>query len=124
MCLVNEKKRHDNSSINDLSQVNLSQIDKLLLPDKRLIYRELEDELLEPNDKIFLNMVSIDKDAFVDLSNLKSLNLRLVKNSGIDLEHMINLREVCLESRSVIDTLKLPARLEKLTTISFPIRLE
>jgi hypothetical protein len=100
----------------------------LLLPDKRLIYRELEDKILEPYDKIFLNMASIDKDAFVDLPNLKSLHLRLVKNSGIDLEHMINLRELCLESHPVIDTLMykqmLPANLEKLSIIGFPIQLE
>jgi hypothetical protein len=99
----------------------LSQIEKLLLTEKRLVYRELYDTIEPPYDKIFLNMVSIDKNAFVDLPNLKSLHLRLDGILDIDLEHMINLKELCLEA---IDILKLPARLEKLSIIRSTIRLE
>jgi hypothetical protein len=102
----------------------LSQIDKLIFPGKRLIYGELEDEILEPYDKIYLNMVSIDKNAFVDLPNLKSLHLRSVNISDIDLEHMINLRELRLEIYTAIDTLILPANLEKFSIIELPIRLD
>ncbi len=94
------------------------------MPDKRLVYRELDDEILESYDEIFLNMVSIEKNAFVDLTNLKSLHLRFKKILDIDLEHMINLRELRLESNPVIDTLMLPPNLEKLTIIGLPIRLE
>jgi hypothetical protein len=106
----------------------LSQIDKLLLPDKRLVYPELNDIFVPPYDKILLNMVSIDNDAFSDLLNLKSLHLRFEKMLDINLEHMINLRELCLEIHSVIDTQMykqmLPANLEKLNIIGFPIRQE
>jgi hypothetical protein len=127
VCLVNEKKNHG-ANIKDLSQINLSQIDKLLLPHKRLVYSELDKEIIEPYDKIFLKMASIDKDAFVDLPNLKMLHLTFFNTLDINLEHMINLRELCLESHPVNHNLMynqmLPENLEQLSIIGFPIRLE
>jgi Leucine-rich repeat (LRR) protein len=93
----------------------LGQIEKLLLPDKRLVYPEIHELFETPYDKIPLNIVSIDKEAFVDLPNLKILHLSFVKILDIDLEYMINLKELCLEiysasleSYSVKYTLILP----------------
>ncbi len=109
----------------------MGQIEKLLVPDKRLVYPEIHELFETPYDKIPLNIVSIDKEAFVDLPNLKILHLSFVKILDIDLEYMINLKELCLEiysasleSYSVKKTLMLPANLEKLSIITIPIRLE
>jgi hypothetical protein len=125
VCLVNEKKHHDSANIKDLSQITFSQIDKLLLPDKRLVYRELDDEILEPYEKIYLKMSSIDKNAFVDLPNLKKLHLDFFNILNIDLEHMINLIEPIhpVNQKQMYNQI-LPANLQKLSIIGFPIRLE
>ena len=131
--LINEKRNHPNS-IKDFSQIDLSTISRLRLPD----YSSTNDELkfgsestIKISKYVYLDIVSMDVNAFNDLSNLKSLHLRFGNPiKEIDLKQMTNLNEICLEYQIVFASdqeylkSKLPKTLEKLSIIGFCLQLK
>jgi hypothetical protein len=74
----------------------LSKIGKLTLPWVSCESNKEQD---------FLEIGSIDKNAFVELTNLTCLHLNIElnrqthTNDKIDFKHLINLKELCLKSR-------------------------
>ncbi len=88
-CLVYKKKKHS-ASVKDFTH-DLNEIEKITLP---LIDCEIEDG----HSVTFLEISSIDKNSFIDLPRLTSLHLKLAKSVIIDLSHMINLKELFLET--------------------------
>jgi hypothetical protein len=128
-CLISDKQKHADD-IKDFSQLDLSKFEKLTLP-------WVSDE--EPD---FLEIVSIDKNAFVELTNLTCLHLNIQPklqphtNDKFDFKHLIHLKELCLESNHDIEfdiefdlympnylDLSPPPNLEKLTIVYFAIKL-
>jgi hypothetical protein len=106
----------------------LSKIEKLTLP-----WAESEQ------DEYILEIGSIDKNAFVELTNLTCLHLNIQQNvqpltyDKLDFKHLINIKELCLE-RTCIDfefiyttpiylNLCPPPNLEKLTIDNFDVKL-
>ncbi len=93
-CLISEKQKHADD-IKDFSQLDLSKFEKLTLPwvSCRGGYKQ---DILE--------IGSIDKDAFLELTNLECLHLNIKLKlqphtyDKLDFKHLINLKELCLES--------------------------
>jgi Leucine-rich repeat (LRR) protein len=130
-CLVSEKKKHA-GDIKDFSQLDLSKFEKLTLP-----WVACDDY---DNEKIdFLDIGSIDKNAFVELTNLTCLllNIRLKLQphtyDKLDFKLLKNLKELCVEGTYVIQLdynhmtndldLSPPPNLEKFTIVNFNIKL-
>ena len=80
----------------------MGKIEKLKLPKEQF-------EIFTP-----LDTSSINKDAFIYLPNLKSLHIVLGRKIPLDLKHMLNLTELCLQNLVYIQA-NLPIRLEKLS---------
>jgi Leucine-rich repeat (LRR) protein len=90
-----------------------------------------------PYAKIYqdiLKIASIDKNAFVEFTNLTFLHLNIqlkLTYDTLDFKYLINLKELCLESNFFEFDLNLPnyldwslpPNLEKLTIVSFAIKL-
>ncbi len=120
-CLISEKKKHA-GDIKDFSQLDLSKFEKLTLPWVSCKSDE-EPDILE--------ICSIDKNAFVELTNLTSLHLNIqpkLKYDTLDFKHLINLKELYLEGTFDINMqnyldLSPPPNLEKLTIVYFNIKL-
>jgi len=133
-CLISEKQKHADD-IKDFSQLDLSKFGKLTLP-----WVACDDDVIRigfSNEKkqFILEIGSIDKNAFVELTNLTCLHLNIqlkLTYDKIDLKHLINLKEPCLESNHDIEfdrnmpnylDLSPPPNLEKLTIVFFAIKL-
>jgi Leucine-rich repeat (LRR) protein len=133
-CLISEKKEHA-GDIKDFSELDLSKIEKLTLP-----WVACHDviSIVVTNEKKqdFLEIDSIDKNAFVELTNLTCLHLKIrlkLTYDKIDFKHFINLKELCLDGyfdrdydlnhpQNYLD-LSPPPNLEKLTIVYFAIKL-
>jgi Leucine-rich repeat (LRR) protein len=105
----------------------LSKIEKLTLP---WVENEEEEDILE--------IGTIDKNAFVELTNLTCLHLNIQQKlqpltyDKLDFKNLINLKELCLE-RTLYDfdfiytpiylDLCPPPNLEKLTVVNFDVKL-
>jgi len=125
-CLISEKKKHA-GDIKDFSQLDLSKFGKLTLP---WVSSQSDEE------QDFLEIGSIDKNAFVELTNLTCLHLNIqlkLTYDTLDFKHLINLKELYLESEffqeldfprppNYLDWSP-PPKLEKLTIAKFNIRL-
>jgi Leucine-rich repeat (LRR) protein len=128
-CLISEKKKHA-GDIKDLSQLDLSKFEKLTLP--WVSYKRNKEQ-------DFLDIGSIAKNAFVEFTNLICLHLNIQPKlqphtyDTLDFKHLINLKELCLESDFVLEfynphtpnylDLSPPPNLEKLTIVFFDIKL-
>jgi len=125
-CLISDKQKHADD-IKDFSQLDLSKFEKLILP--WVSCKSYE----EPD---FLEICSIDKNAFVELTNLTCLHLNIqlkLAYDTLDFKHLINLKELCVKSTHVIENelnhtpnyldLSPPPNLEKLTIVNFDIKL-
>jgi Leucine-rich repeat (LRR) protein len=126
-CLISDKQKHADD-IKDFSQSDLSKFEKLTLPWVSCKSNKEQD---------FLEIGSIDKNAFVELKNLKCLHLNIQPKlqphtyDKIDFKHLINLKELCLESKFEYELnhpphyldWSPPPNLEKLTIIFFNIKL-
>jgi Leucine-rich repeat (LRR) protein len=128
-CLISEKKKHA-GDIKDFSQLVLSKFEKLTLPWVACDYEE----------KDILEIGSIDKNAFVEITNLTCLHLNIQLKlqphtyAKLDFKHLINLKELCVKKRTLhreydinynpnyLD-LSPPSNLEKLTIVYFEIKL-
>jgi Leucine-rich repeat (LRR) protein len=129
-CLISEKKKHA-EDIKDFSQLDLSKFEKLALPWVSCESDEVQD---------ILEIGSIDKNAFDELTNLTCLHLNIELNrqtrsyyayDTLDFKHLINLKELCLENKfdynlnhtpNYLD-LSSPPNLEKLTIVNFKVKL-
>jgi Leucine-rich repeat (LRR) protein len=127
-CLISEKKKHA-GDIKDFSQLDLSKFEELALP-----WVACESD--ENQEIDFLEIGSIDKNAFVELTNLECLDLNIqlkLANDKLDFKHLINLKELCLESTHDMEfdlnhppnylDLSPPPNLEQLTIVYFNIKL-
>jgi Leucine-rich repeat (LRR) protein len=126
-CLISDKQKHADD-IKDFSQLDLSKFEKLTLP--WVACDEYDDEKSD-----FLDIGTIDKNAFVELTNLTCLNLFIqlkLAYDTLDFKHLINLKELCLESTHDTEfdlnmpnylDLSPPPNLEKLTIVYFDIKL-
>ena len=126
-CLISDKQKHA-CDIKDFTQLDLNKIEKLTLP--WVSCKSYE----EPD---FLEICSIDKNAFVEFKNLKCLHLNIqlkLEYDTLDFKHLINLKELCLAgAHDILDffcsypqnylDLSPPPNLEKLTIVYFAIRL-
>jgi hypothetical protein len=124
--LISEKKKHA-GDIKDFSQLDLSKFEKLTLP-----WVSCESD--EKHD--ILEIGSIDKNAFVELTNLTCLHLKIrlkLQPHTLDFKNLINLKELCLESTHEIELAfprppnyldwSPPPNLEKLTIVFFKVKL-
>ena len=127
-CLISEKQKHA-GDIKDFSQLELSKFEKLTLP-----WVACDDDVIRivfSNEEIqdFLEIGSIDKNAFDELTNLTCLRLNIqlkLTYDKLDFKHLINLKELCLESELDMEfdlDLSPPPNLEKLTIVYFDIKL-
>ena len=138
VCLINEKQNHSNN-IKDFSRIDLSKIDRLRLPDYSSSSTTTNDiewkfgsaSTIKILKFIYLDIVSMNANAFNDLPNLQSLHLRFGKPiKEIDLKHVSSLTELCLENQTVFafyqENLKskLPSHLEKLSIIGMRLQLK
>jgi Leucine-rich repeat (LRR) protein len=126
-CLISEKQKHA-GDIKEFSQLELSKFEKLTLP--WVTCDEYDDEKSD-----FLEIGSIDKNAFVELTNLTCLHLNIqlkLTYDTLDFKHLINLKELSVESEFGIEfdlympnylDLSPPPNLEKLMIVKFNIRL-
>jgi hypothetical protein len=125
-CLISEKKKHA-GDIKDFSQLDLSKFEKLTLP---WVSCESDEE------HFILEIGSIDKNAFVELTNLTCLRLNIqlkLTYDTLDFKHLINLKELCLDSTHDMEfdlnhplnylDWNPPPNLEKLTIAFFAIKL-
>ena len=90
-CLISEKKKHADD-IKDFSHLDLSKIEKLTLP---WVSCESDEE------QFILEIGTIDKNAFVELTNLTCLHLNIqlkLAYDTLDFMHLINLKKLCVES--------------------------
>ena len=125
-CLISDKQKHA-GDIKDFSQLDLSTFEKLTLAWVSCESGDKQD---------FLEIGSIDKNAFVEFTNLTCLHLNIrlkLTYDKLDFKHLINLKELCLESE--FDTeydlnhppnyldLSPPPNIEKLTIVHFAIKL-
>jgi hypothetical protein len=95
-CLISEKKKHADD-IKDFSHLDLSKIEKLTLP--WVSCKNYEDQ-------DFLEVGSIDKNAFVELTNLTCLHLNIrlkLEYDTLDFKYLINLKELCVEGNHEIE---------------------
>jgi Leucine-rich repeat (LRR) protein len=134
ICLVSEKEKHA-GDIKDFSQLDLSKFEKLTLP-----WVACDDNLMRfifhyQYRKHFLEIGSIDKNAFVELTNLTCLHLYIqLTYDTLDFKHLIHLKELLLEKWTPYREFDLnhppnfldlspPANLEKLIIVYFNIKL-
>jgi Leucine-rich repeat (LRR) protein len=136
VCLINDKQNHSNN-IKDFSRIDLSTIDRLRLPDyasssstKDIEWKFGSASTIKIRKFIYLDIVSMNVNAFNDLPNLQSLHLRFGKPiKEIDLKHVSSLTELCLENQIVFAfyqeylKTKLPSHLEKLSIIGMRLQL-
>jgi Leucine-rich repeat (LRR) protein len=126
-CLISDKQKHA-GDIKDFSQLELSKIEKLTLPWVARFSRDVVQD--------FLEIGSIDKKALVELTNLTCLHLKIklkLEYETLDFKHLINLKELCVERAYDIEfdfphppnylDMSPPPNLEKLTIVSFDIKL-
>jgi Leucine-rich repeat (LRR) protein len=125
-CLVSDKQKHA-GDMKDFSQLDLSKFEKLTLPWVSCQSYEKKD---------ILEIGSIDKNAFVELTNLTCLHLNIklkLTYVKLDFKYLINLKELCLvksrhdigidlNMRNYLDWSP-PPNLEKLTIFYFDIKL-
>jgi hypothetical protein len=138
-CLISEKKKHA-GDIKDFSQLDLSKFEKLTLPwvqcHADVVRAVFSNEAIHD----FLEIGSIDKNAFVEFKNLTCLHLNIQPklqphtNDTLDFKHLINLKELFLEKRTIhrefffhqppiyLDWSP-PPNLVKLTIVYFAIKL-
>jgi Leucine-rich repeat (LRR) protein len=125
-CLISDKQKHA-GDIKDFSQLDLNKFEKLTLPWVSCKSYE-EPDILE--------IFSIDKNAFVELTNLTCLHLSIqlkLTYDTLDFKHLINLKELCVGSTHHMEydlnhtphylDLSPPPNLEKLTIVYFDIKL-
>jgi hypothetical protein len=128
VCLVNEKKKHM-GGIKDFSQIDLSNINWLRIPS------HIKRPLSYPSIGVgplpdFIDISSIDQNAFADLTNLNSLHIGLCQCIEIDLKHFSHLKEFGIErKRNQVNGLgyienDLEARNTGLLKVSLPSKLE
>jgi Leucine-rich repeat (LRR) protein len=116
----------NDGDIKDFSQLDLSKIEELTLPWACKSNKEQD----------YLEIGSIDKNAFVELTNLTFLHLNIqlkLTYDTLDFKHLINLKELCLESTQNIEyefdhppnylDWSPPPNLEKLTIVYFGVKL-
>jgi Leucine-rich repeat (LRR) protein len=134
-CLISDKQKHA-GDIKDFSQLDLSKIEKLTLP-----WVACHDDVIRivfSNEKkqFILEIGSIDKNAFVEFTNLTCLRFNIQPKlvyDTLDFKHLINLKELCVESTHDIEfdlnqppnylDLSPPPNLEILTIVNFAIKL-
>ena len=75
------------------------------------------------SNRSLLGTPSIDKDAFIYQPFLKSLHIALARKIPVDLKHMLNLKELCLQNIFYIQA-NLPTRLEKLDLIDLDVEID
>jgi hypothetical protein len=91
-CLISEKKNYA-GDIKDFSQFDLSKFEKLTLP---WVSCESDEK------QFILEIGSIDKNAFVEFTNLTCLHLNIqlkLTYDKLDFKHLIHLKELCLDGR-------------------------
>jgi Leucine-rich repeat (LRR) protein len=134
-CLISEKKNYA-GNIKDFSQLDLSKFKKLTLPWVACHYHILSIVFSNGILQDFLDIGSIDKNAFVELTNLTYLRLSIrpkLTYDTLDFKHLINLKELCVERKFDYDVdlddppnyldLSPPPNLRKLTIVYFAIKL-
>ena len=105
-------------NIKDFSKFDLGKIEKLKLP-KETKYDDMSKfgfAVTGHCDISLLDTSSMDKDAFIDLHNLKSLHIGLARQIPLDFRRMLNLKELCLQ-HVVYSQANLLISLEKLSLI-------
>ena len=139
VCLVNEKKKFM-GHIKDFSQIDLSNIDWLRIPSH--IKRPLSYPAIGVGPLAdFIDISSIDKHSFADLTNLNKLHIGLCQCIEIDVKHLSDLKEFGIErKRNQVDgpgfiendlearnagllKVSLPSNLESLSILGFDIEL-
>jgi Leucine-rich repeat (LRR) protein len=137
-CLISEKKKHA-GDIKDFTQLDLSKFEKLTLP--WVACHDDDDDGDDDDDdekQDFLEIGSIDKNAFDEFTNLTCLHLKLTQPKlqphtydKLDFKHLKYLKELCFESKFEYELnhppneldLSPPPNLEKLTIVYFDIKL-
>jgi Leucine-rich repeat (LRR) protein len=127
-CLISDKQKHA-GDIKDFSQLDLNKIEKLTLPWVACHYDVIRIVFSNEKKQDFLEICSIDKNAFVEFTNLTCLHLNIqpkLTDDKLDFKHLINLKELCLDSEVNMQfylDLSPPPNLEKLTIVYFNIKL-
>ena len=127
-------------NIKDFTHINLKNLKSIRLPE-RFLEKHLQSTfgseyyLSFGNDGLeFFDVDSIDEDAFNDFPFLTSLHLRLAKHIQVELKHLKNLKELCLETMLENESSDIeenvlyfsgsfPLSLEKLSVIGFNLKL-
>ena len=128
--LLKEKKNYRGQAIKDFSQIDTT---KLKIPSETPTTVDESKFGMASNqnfERVYLYTNCIESDAFDDLPNLMSLHLRLFQAERliIQLNHLTNLKELCLEFKDCCprDTnyfSYLPTSIEKLSIIGFDVDL-
>ena len=125
-----DKIKNYGDNIKDFSQIDFTTIGTFKCPhgqhDSDI---EFEDNIDPTYSLLYLDIDSIDKNAFIDLTNLTNLNLTPAKPLSIDLRNLSNLKEISIKVSSTdksvgLNDLYLPSNLEKLNLFNFNFKLE
>ena len=120
-----DKIKNYGDNIKDFSQIDFTTIDTFKCPHgQHDIDIELEDNVDPTYSLLKLDIDSIDKNAFIDLTNLTNLNITLAKPLSIGLRNFRNLKGISIkigsnDRRVGLNGLYLPSNLEKLNLINF-----